>query len=94
MTPQQQAHARLVAAELEALSAEVLREVADLLAATPDEQLFGDTEFAVRQRVLKLVAASFSTHLAQKKTAMSAPASTVPTVSGPPNFRAFATAIR
>ena len=60
-----------LAAEIESMSAEVIQEVAEILNATPDREIFGDTEFVVRSRVLKIVAKAFTARLAQK-TATSA----------------------
>ena len=66
-TPEQEAQAQQLAADIRAQADEVLREVAQLLNDTPDKQLFGDTEFAVRKRIMQLVARSFTARLAQKK---------------------------
>jgi hypothetical protein len=84
LTPEQKQQSRQLKDEIQAMSEEILQDVAELLSGTPDEELFGDTEFIVRQKVLKIVATAFTAHLAQKKTAMSAPALTVPTASNPP----------
>ena len=51
--------------------------VARLLVATEERTLFGQTEFDVRDQVLKLVGQAYSLHLAQKKTAIAARPSTV-----------------
>jgi hypothetical protein len=85
---------RLLVDEIQSMSAEILQQVAELLNATPDEKLFGDTEFKVRDQILKLVAVSFNARLAQKKTAMSAPASTVLTADDQPNSKDTASEIR
>jgi hypothetical protein len=57
-------------------AAEIAEEVAALLADLPAEQVFGDTEFLIRDKVLKLVARSLAAKLDQKKTAITGPAST------------------
>ena len=44
-----------------------LRGLAKLLAATPDEQLFGPTEFAVRDRALRVGAKALTAALAARK---------------------------
>jgi hypothetical protein len=44
-----------------------LRGLAKLLAATPDEQLFGRTEFAVRDRALRVGAKALTAALAARK---------------------------
>jgi hypothetical protein len=72
------------------LSAPVLQEVAELLDATPDHDLFGDTEFRVRAKVLRIVAQAFTARLAQKKTATSAAPTPAPSASTPPRSTATA----
>jgi hypothetical protein len=69
---------------------EIADEVAALLAELPDEQLFGNTELLIRDKVLKLVARSLAAKLDQKKTATTAPASTAPAVAKPPDSTASA----
>jgi len=93
-TPEQQRLAAAVAADLRDQAAGLLQEVADLLAAAPDEQLFGDTEFLVRDKILQLVARSYQARLAQKKTATSAPASTAPGAEATPPSTATASETR
>jgi len=44
-----------------------LRGLAKLLAATPDERLFGRTEFAVRERALRIGAKALTAALAARK---------------------------
>jgi hypothetical protein len=44
-----------------------LRGLAKLLAATPDERLFGRTEFAVRDRALRVGAKALTAALAARK---------------------------
>jgi len=61
----------------------ILDDIARTLADTPDEQLFGDTEFILRDKVLKLVAAALNSRIAQKKTDTTAAASTVPAATTP-----------
>jgi|SRR5271154_941619 len=79
-----------LAAEIASLSADVIQEVAVLLDATPDHELFGDTEFRVRAKVLRIVAQAFTARLAQKKTATAAAPSPAPTASAPPRSTATA----
>lgn len=94
MTPEQESKATQLAAEIQAMSADVMKEVAEILSTTPDAKIFGDTEFLVRSHVLKIVAKSFSAHLAQKKTATSDRPSPALTVNDPPSSKATATEIR
>jgi hypothetical protein len=80
-------HAEQLAAEIESMSAEILKEVAVILDSTPDKELFGDTEFVVRDKILKIVAQAYTARLAQKKTDTSVRPSLVPTVVDPRNSR-------
>jgi hypothetical protein len=93
-TPQPTEPARQLAEDIQLQSAAILQEVADLLAALPDEELFGDNEFVVRGKVLKIVAAAYQARLDQKKTATKEPASTVRTAGEPPVFTPTATKSR
>ena len=85
---EQESTAEQLAAEIESMSADVIREVAEILDATPDKELFGDTEFLVRSRVLKIVAKAYTARVSQKKTATSAVPSPVSTASDPLNSKA------
>ena len=89
-TSEQQQLAAAVAADLQDQAAAIVQEVANLLATLPDAQLFGDTEFLVRDKILQLVAHSYQARLAQKKMATSAPASTAPAAEVPPPSTATA----
>jgi hypothetical protein len=84
LTPEQVEQADQLSADIRAQAEDIFREVAELLSTVPDAQLFGDTEFAVRDRVLKLVAHAYTARLAQKKTATSAPGSTARAAAKPP----------
>jgi hypothetical protein len=76
--------------DIHAQAAEIADEVAALLADLPDEQLFGNTELLIRDKVLKLVARSLAAKLDQKKTATTAPASTAPSAATPRDSTATA----
>ena len=88
LTPEQAQQAAQLAADLRDQADDIFREVAELLSTVPDAQLFGDTEFAVRDRVLKLVAHAYTARLAQKKTATSEPGSTARGAAGRPRSTA------
>ena len=75
-TPKQDSPARQLAEDIQLQSAEILQEVADLLAAVPDEELFGDNEFVIRKKVLRIVAAAYQARVDQKKTVTTDQAST------------------
>ena len=61
--------------------------LARLLVSKDDPQLFGDTEFQVRDLVHRLGAAAIEERL-KKRTATRAPASTAPTANNPPVSKA------
>lgn len=90
----QDAKTQELAAEIEAISAEIIRDIAELLNATPDRELFGDTEFVVRDKVMKIVGKAFTARLAQKKTATSVQPSRAPTAHARLSSKAIATASR
>ena len=76
LTPEQEAQASALAQRLHAASKEEFLHLARLLVATPDHQLFGATEYQLRDRALHLVAAALQTALdgREKKTTTRAPA--------------------
>jgi hypothetical protein len=67
-----------------------LLELARLLVSKPDHEIFGDTEFEARAIVHRIGAHAFATHLAEKKTATRARASSVPIASKGPSSTATA----
>lgn len=92
LTPEQQQLAQEIAQLIRADATDIVQEIAEVLAATPDERLFGDTEFLLRDRVLKILGRALNARLAQKKTATPAPASTAPAAGKPPPSTATAPA--
>jgi hypothetical protein len=68
----------------------ILADIARLLVDTPDEKLFGATEFALRDQVLKLVAVALNARLGEKKVATTGAASTARNVTTPPPSTATA----
>jgi len=70
----QEAEAQLLAERIaQAAQAEFLQIARTLTAAQP-QTLFGATEFQIRDTILRVAAKAYEEHLAQKKTAMKAPA--------------------
>ena len=67
LTPEQEQQARELAARLQSRSSEAILEIARTLVVTTDATLFGDTEFAIRDRALGLVADAYTEHLGEKK---------------------------
>ena len=81
LTPEQEQQARELAARLQSRSSEAILEIARTLVVTTDATLFGDTEFAIRDRALGLVADAYTEHLGEKKVATSARRSTARTAA-------------
>ena len=92
LTLEQQQRAQQLAQLIGADAAPIVQDIAELLATVPDEQLFGDTEFLLRDRVLKLIGCALNARLGQKKTATPAPASTARAAGKPPPSTATAPA--
>lgn len=66
-----------------------LRGLAQLLAGKPDNQLFGATEFELRDRALDIAAMALETALSErKKGGTKVRASTAPTAAKPPSSNA------
>jgi hypothetical protein len=83
LSPELEAKAQELAARIKVRSAEAILEMARRLVATTDETLFGDTEFALRDQALGLVADAYACHLPQK-VATPLPPSTAPTAEDAP----------
>jgi len=81
LSPEQEQQAQALAARLRtAVDGDIL-ELARLLVSKPEHEVFGQTEFQVRDIVHHLGATAMQTHLAEKKTATAAPASAAPTAA-------------
>jgi hypothetical protein len=86
LTPEQQAEADRIRQALLDASADDLRELAELLATKNDSNIFGATEFAVRDIVHRIGAKAIQTALdGRQKGGMTAPAAPAPTASAPPS---------
>ena len=83
LSPELEAQAQALATRIQARSADAILEMARRLVATTDETLFGDTEFALRDQAVGLVAHAYAEHLPQKGATPPAP-STAPTADGGP----------
>lgn len=81
LTTQQQAEAQRIYDVLRQAADADLRDLAELLATKADHELFGATEFQVRDAVHKIGAKALETALlGRKKGATTAPAAPAPTV--------------
>ena len=82
LAPELEAPAQEPGARIKARSADAILEVARRLVAATADTLFGDTEFALRDRARGLVAEADAEHLAQKVAPPPRP-STAPGASDP-----------
>lgn len=89
LTPDQQADADRIHAALVSAAAADLRELAELLATRDDRTMFGATEFAVRDVVLRVGAKAVEAALAgRKKGGTTGPAGPAPSAPAPPSSSA------
>jgi hypothetical protein len=89
LNPEQQAEAERIYQILKARTDDDLRQLAELLASKQDHEIFGRTEFEVRDRVHKIGAQAMETALAErKKRGTKDPAVAVPTAKKRPNSNA------
>lgn len=87
LSPELEQKAQELAARIRSRSEDSILAMARRLVATTDDTLFGDTEFALRDQALGLVADAYAEHLPQK-VATSARPSTVPAAAAAPDLRA------
>ena len=85
---EREAEAQVLAQRLRELADEEFVEIARLLVSKPEHQIFGDTEFELRDIVLRVGAKALEEHLRQKKTATTDAASIARPVSKRPNSTA------
>lgn len=86
---EKEAEAQSLALRIRELAEEEFVLMARLLVSKPEHEIFGDTEFELRDIVLKLGAKALEEHLRQKKTATTDAAS----IARPANKRPSSTAI-
>lgn len=87
LSPEQEQQAQTLAARIHAAVDGDILELARLLVSKPEHEVFGQTEFQVRDLVHQLGATALQTHLAGKKTVTAAPASPAPTAARPRSSR-------
>lgn len=90
LTAEQEQQAQTLAARIRQVADNDILELARLLVSKPDHQIFGQTEFEVRDLVHHIGASALEIHLAEKKTAIKALASIARTASKPPSSRTTA----
>jgi hypothetical protein len=84
LTPEQEVQAQQLATKMKEQAGDQFLAIARTLVVTEERTLFGQTEVEVRDQVLQLVGQAYTLHLAQKKTAIAAPPSTVLSAAKPP----------
>ena len=89
LTPEQEAEAKHLEAKISLAIAKEVADLARLLVSKDDKDLFGATEFQVRDLVLRMGAKAYSEHLREKKTATTNPPSIVPAAAKEPGSRTF-----
>jgi len=89
LPPELEAKARELVSRLRPQAEEDLLALARLLVSKEDRDLFGETEFEVRDIVLNLGAKAYATRLAQKKTVTTAPESSARIASRAPSSTAI-----
>jgi hypothetical protein len=90
LSPELEAKAQELLARLRPQADSDLLALARLLVSKPEHEIFGDTEFQVRDIVHHLGAQALETHLAQKKTATKVREASAPSASKGPSSKATA----
>jgi hypothetical protein len=80
LSMEKEAEAQTLAQRIRELADDEIVQMARLLVSKSDRDIFGDTEFQLRDIVLKVGAKALEEHLRQKKTATTAAVSIVRTV--------------
>lgn len=73
LTPAQEAEAQELQAKINKAIEKEIADLARLMVSQSDRELFGPTEFQVRDIVLRIGAKVYQEHLREKKTATAAP---------------------
>jgi hypothetical protein len=73
LSAEQEREAKLLEGRIRAAVDQEIAALARLLVSTTESELFGATEFQVRDLVLRVGAKAFQEHLRGKKTAIAAP---------------------
>jgi hypothetical protein len=89
LTLEQETEAKNLESKISVAIAKEVADLARLLVSKDDKDLFGATEFQVRELVLRIGAKAYSEHLREKKTATANRPSIVPAVAKEPGSRTF-----
>ncbi len=88
LSAEKEAEAQALACRIRELADEEVVELARLLVSKPEHEVFGDTEFELRDIVLRVGAKALEEHLRQKKMATGGAASTARPANKPPSSTA------
>lgn len=94
LPPDQESQAQELAQAIREAAAEEILQIARTLVSKDERHLFGQTEFEIRDLVLKIGAQAYAAYLREKKTATKEPASPVLSVTKPPATTATDPALR
>lgn len=89
LSVEKEAEVQVLAQRIREVADEECMAIARLLVSKPDGQIFGDTEFELRDIVLRVGAKALQEHLRQKKTATTDAASIARPASTRPNSTAI-----
>jgi parvulin-like peptidyl-prolyl isomerase len=73
LTPEQEAEAQLLAERIRQAAGDEFQQIARLLVGKQTKEIFGATEFQVRDILLRVGAKAYEEYLREKKTAMKEP---------------------
>ena len=73
LSPEQETEAKILEAKIQRAIQTEIADLARLMVSKSDRELFGLTEFQVRDLVLRIGAKVYEEHLREKKTATKAP---------------------
>lgn len=73
LSAEQERDAKLLEAKIRRAVEQEIAELARLLVSKSEDELFGRTEFQIRELVLRIGAQAFAEHLREKKMAIGAP---------------------
>ena len=73
LSPEQEVEAKALESKIQTAVQQEIADLARLMVGKTDRELFGATEFQVRDLVLRIGAKVYAEHLREKKTATKAP---------------------
>lgn len=87
LSTEQEAEAVALAQRIRELTEEEFLQIARVLVSKSEREIFGDTEFQIRDILIRAGAKAFEEHLRQKKTATGDAVSTARAASKQPNSK-------